>query len=161
MPKPLLEVSCTTSIKYFAIFPRQQKKKLPLHKFKRISYERQYAKTAKPIYQIRSSVIRKKHTTLLAKNARHPYSLSMANSFDNVLQYIRFSNSSVLQYVVKRTWPHRQNTGAMRLSHRMILSKNSKYFIPISHKKSFTKIVTAPHTKFVRDFFRCGHQIFI
>ena len=26
------------------------------------------------------------------------------------------------------------------------------------HKKSFTKIVTAPHTKCVRDFFRCRPQ---
>ena len=31
---------------------------------------------------------------------------------------------------------------------RMILSKNGKSFIPISHKKSRTKIVMAPHTKF-------------
>ena len=38
----------------------------------------------------------------------------------------------------------------------MILSKNGKSFILISHKKSFTKIVTAPHTKFERDFFRCS-----
>ena len=29
-------------------------------------------------------------------------------------------------------------------------------FIPISHKKSFTKIVVAPYTKFVRDFSRCS-----
>ena len=37
----------------------------------------------------------------------------------------------------------------------MILSKNGKSFISISHKKSLTKIVTAPHTKFERYFFRC------
>ena len=29
----------------------------------------------------------------------------------------------------------------------MILSKNGKSFISISHKKPLTKIVTAPHTK--------------
>ena len=39
---------------------------------------------------------------------------------------------------------------------RMILSKNGKSFIPISHKKSLMKIVTAPHTKFERDFFECS-----
>ena len=32
---------------------------------------------------------------------------------------------------------------------------SSYSFIPISHKKSFTKIVTILHTKCVRDFFRC------
>ena len=31
----------------------------------------------------------------------------------------------------------------------------SYFFIPISHKKSFTKMVTAPHAKCIRDFFRC------
>ena len=39
---------------------------------------------------------------------------------------------------------------------RMILSQNGKSFISISHKKSLTKIVTAPHTKFERNFFRCS-----
>ena len=37
----------------------------------------------------------------------------------------------------------------------MILSKNGKSFIPILHKKSLTKIVTTPHTKFERHFFGC------
>ena len=41
---------------------------------------------------------------------------------------------------------------------RMILSKNGTSFIPISHKKSRTKIVTAPHTKFERGFFRCSTE---
>ena len=36
---------------------------------------------------------------------------------------------------------------------------SSYSFIAISHKKSFMKTVTAPHTKFVRDFFRCGQQV--
>ena len=39
----------------------------------------------------------------------------------------------------------------------MILSKNGKSFIPISHKKLFMKIVRAPHTKFERDCFRCTY----
>ena len=34
----------------------------------------------------------------------------------------------------------------------MILSKSGEYFIPILHKKSFTKIVTAPHTQFKREY---------
>ena len=38
---------------------------------------------------------------------------------------------------------------------RMILSTNVKSFIRTSHKKSLTKIIMAPHTKFGRDFFRC------
>ena len=37
----------------------------------------------------------------------------------------------------------------------MILSKNGKSFIPISHNESLMKILTAPHTKFERDFFWC------
>ena len=47
-----------------------------------------YSKRAKPIYQIRSRVILRKHPTLLAKNARNPYSLGMA-------------------YIAKPTWPFR------------------------------------------------------
>ena len=39
----------------------------------------------------------------------------------------------------------------------MILSKNGKYLVLISHKKSRTEIVTAPHKKFKRDIFRCRH----
>ena len=35
---------------------------------------------------------------------------------------------------------------------------SSYSFIPISHKKSFTKIVTARDTKCIRDFFRCGQK---
>ena len=51
---------------------------LLLYTFKRFSYGHEYAKIAKSIYQIRSIVILKKHTTLFAKNARSPYSHGMA-----------------------------------------------------------------------------------
>ena len=56
-------------------------------------------------------IIRRKHTTLLAKNSRHPYALGMA--FDNVLQYTKVAESNVFQYIVKPTWPYRESTGAV------------------------------------------------
>ena len=49
-------------------------------------------------YKRNFSVLPRKHTTLLANNARHPYTLSVWPSwFNNLLQYTEVAESNVLQ----------------------------------------------------------------
>ena len=85
-------------------------------KFKRISYGHQYAKIAKPIYQIRPESY-EESTPLCLRKTHSTHTLSVWLSwFDKVLQYTEVAKSNVLQYIVKPTWPYRESTDAVRFS---------------------------------------------
>ena len=155
--------------------------------FKRISYGHQYVKIATPKYQIRSELRKTHGIRTLSVwpswfdnvNLTIDSATSMyCNTLSNQLSHTKrvrvpcvLCNQSGGAFLVRHWSCAYSIRNFVRISYahllfwdttlpyynRMILSKNAKSFIPISHKKLFTKIVTAPHTKFVRDFFRCGH----